>query len=174
MKINNQLRPEELNRKLEKFWTLSGEKIIRISREYDDSKGSPVFTVNGKYSTRGWTEWTQGFQFGSAILQFDATGEQSFLDSAKKNTLEKMAPHISHVGVHDHGFNNLSTYGNLLRLMQEGKMPFNEWEKNFYELALKISGAVPADGQAFPAEVLFIRLTGRIRYLSTPSARAVF
>ncbi|HCR91421.1 MAG TPA: glycosyl hydrolase [Prolixibacteraceae bacterium] len=144
MKINNQLRPEELNRKLEKFWTLSGEKIIRISREYDDSKGSPVFTVNGKYSTRGWTEWTQGFQFGSAILQFDATGEQSFLDSAKKNTLEKMAPHISHVGVHDHGFNNLSTYGNLLRLMQEGKMPFNEWEKNFYELALKISGAVQA------------------------------
>ena len=27
-----------------------------------------------------------------------------------------MAPHVSHVGVHDHGFNNVSTYGNLLRL----------------------------------------------------------
>ena len=55
-----------------------------------------------------------------------------------------MAPHISHIGVHDHGFNNVSTYGNLLRLMKEGKIPFNEWEKNFYELALKISGAVQA------------------------------
>ena len=55
-----------------------------------------------------------------------------------------MAPHISHTGVHDHGFNNVSTYGNLLRLMNEGKIPFNEWEKNFYELALKISGAVQA------------------------------
>ena len=48
-----------------------------------------------------------------------------------------MAPHVSHIGVHDHGFNNVSTYGNLLRLMKEGKITFNEWEKNFYELALK-------------------------------------
>ena len=55
-----------------------------------------------------------------------------------------MAPHISHTGVHDHGFNNVSTYGNLLRLMHEGKIPYNEWEKNFYTLALKISGAVQA------------------------------
>jgi unsaturated chondroitin disaccharide hydrolase len=28
--------------------------------------------------------------------------------------------------------------------MNEGKIPFNEWEKNFYELAIKISGAVQA------------------------------
>src|SRR5690606_19134031 len=33
---------------------------------------------------------------------------------------------------------------NLLRLMVEGKTTFNEWEKNFYELALKVSGAVQA------------------------------
>jgi hypothetical protein len=46
--------------------------------------------------------------------------------------------------VHDHGFNNVSTYGNLLRLMKEGRIPFNEWEQNFYSLALKISGAVQA------------------------------
>src|SRR3984893_9417019 len=61
---------------------------------------------------------------------------------SRKKTVEVMAPHISHIGVHDHGFNNVSTYGNLLRLMKEGKIPFNEWEKNFYELALKTSGAV--------------------------------
>ena len=58
--------------------------------------------------------------------------------------LKSMAPHISHMGVHDHGFNNVSTYGNLLRLMKEGKIAFNEWEKDFYSLALKISGAVQA------------------------------
>src|SRR3984893_15817465 len=63
---------------------------------------------------------------------------------SRKKTVEVMAPHISHIGVHDHGFNNVSTYGNLLRLMKEGKIPFNEWEKNFYELALKTSGAVQA------------------------------
>lgn len=103
-----------------------------------------MFTVAGQYSTRGWTEWTQGFQYGSSILQFDITGEKAFLESAKRKTVEVMAAHVSHIGVHDHGFNNVSTYGNLLRLMKEGKTEFNEWEKNFYELALKISGAVQA------------------------------
>jgi hypothetical protein len=144
IQIDTTLIPENLKKKLELFWELSGEKIKNIDKNYDAEKGSPVFTVNGKYSTRGWTEWTQGFQFGSAILQFDATGDNYFLESGRKATLEKMAPHISHIGVHDHGFNNLSTYGNLLRLMNEGKIQFNEWEKNFYELSIKISGGVQA------------------------------
>jgi hypothetical protein len=55
-----------------------------------------------------------------------------------------MAVHLSHVGVHDHGFNNVSTYGNLWRLMNEGRIPENDWERRFYELALKCSGAVQA------------------------------
>ncbi|MFT5412816.1 MAG: unsaturated chondroitin disaccharide hydrolase, partial [Verrucomicrobiales bacterium] len=98
----------------------------------------------GKYTTRGWTEWTQGFEFGSAALQFDATSDDWHLRYARDNTLEKMAPHVSHFGVHDHGFNNVSTYGNLLRLMKQGRFDHNEWEQNFYELALKISGASQA------------------------------
>jgi hypothetical protein len=136
--------PKDLSNKLERFWTLSEQKIKLIDSAYDESKGSPVFTVDGKYTTRGWTEWTQGFQYGSAILQFDATGEKQILERARHQTVTKMAPHVSHIGVHDHGFNNVSTYGNLLRLMREGKTPHNEWEQNFYELALKISGAVQA------------------------------
>jgi hypothetical protein len=55
-----------------------------------------------------------------------------------------MAPHVSHVGVHDHGFNNVSTYGNLRRLMLEGRLPYDVWELATYELALKLSGAVQA------------------------------
>jgi len=144
IKINLALKPADLTAKLEQFWKLSGEKIRLIEKNYDESKGSPVFTVNGKYSTRGWTEWTQGFQYGSSVLQFDVTGEKDLLDTAKKKIVQLMAPHVSHIGVHDHGFNNVSTYGNLLRLMKEGKIASNEWEKNFYELALKISGAVQA------------------------------
>jgi hypothetical protein len=142
--INFKLEPDHLSGKLGRFWELSGQKIGLIDKYYDESKGSPVFTIKGKYSTRGWTEWTQGFQYGSAVLHFDATGDGQVLAGAKSKILVKMAPHISHTGVHDHGFNNVSTYGNLLRLMNEGKIPFNEWEKNFYELALKISGAVQA------------------------------
>lgn len=144
MNINFDLQAEQFIQKLERFWDLSGEKILRINNEYDSGKGSPVFTVNGKYSTRGWTEWTQGFQFGSALLQYDYSDDDTFLKYAREQTIHSMAPHISHVGVHDHGFNNISTYGNLLRLMQEKKVPFDPWEKHFYELALKISGAVQA------------------------------
>jgi hypothetical protein len=77
-------------------------------------------------------------------LQYDGAGDKYFLDYAITQTVASMAPHISHTGVHDHGFNNVSTYGNLLRLMKEQKTGWNEWEKNFYELALKISGAVQA------------------------------
>ena len=144
IQIDNNLIPEDLAAKLKNFWEISGRKIQLIDKHYDESQGSPVFTIKGKYSTRGWTEWTQGFQYGSAVLQYDATGDLKMLEYARKKIIEKMAPHISHAGVHDHGFNNVSTYGNLLRLMNEGKIPFNEWEKNFYELALKISGAVQA------------------------------
>src|SRR5207249_8733811 len=144
IKINPALKPSDLSRKLKRFWELSAEKIDLIEKNYDASKGSPVFTIEGNYTTRGWTEWTQGFQYGSAILQYDVTGENSLLESVRKKIVEVMAPHVSHVGVHDHGFNNVSTYGNLLRLMKEGKIPFNEWEKDFYLLALKISGAIQA------------------------------
>ena len=144
IKINSDLKPSDLSQKLKRLWELSAWKIHLISKTFDESKGSPVFTVKGNYTTRGWTEWTQGFQYGSAILQYDATGEKSFLEWGRKKTVEAMAPHLSHTGVHDHGFNNVSTYGNLLRLMHEGKTAFNEWEKYFYEVALKISGAVQA------------------------------
>jgi len=142
--IDYKLEPHHLATKLQKFWQLSEQKIKLIQKDYDEKNGSPVFTVDGKYSTRGWTEWTQGFQYGSALLQFDVTGDQELLNSTRNTIVSKMAPHVSHTGVHDHGFNNISTYGNLLRLMHEGKIPMNEWEKNFYELALKISGAVQA------------------------------
>ncbi len=144
MEINFDLHLQDLENKINSFWQLSGEKILAIKQHFDPSLGTPVFTVKGHYTTMGWTEWTQGFQFGSSILQFDATHEPVFLDYGRGETVDRMAPHISHIGVHDHGFNNLSTYGNLLRLMAEGKIPDNQWEKDFYKLALKISGAVQA------------------------------
>jgi unsaturated chondroitin disaccharide hydrolase len=144
MKIDAQVTPEALRQHIDQFWKVSAQKILAIEKNFNTQQGAPVFTVNGKYTTRGWTEWTQGFQYGSAILQYDATGEAQFLEIGRKNTVEKMAPHITHEGVHDHGFNNVSTYGNLLRLIREGRIQSQEWEENFYELALKSSGAVQA------------------------------
>jgi hypothetical protein len=55
-----------------------------------------------------------------------------------------MTPHLTHVGVHDHGFNNVSTYGNLRRLMRERRVPEHPWQRHYLELALKVSGATQA------------------------------
>jgi len=133
-----------IEKKIARMWEISGRKIRAIERAYDESRGSPVFTVNGAWTSRGWTEWTQGFQYGSSLLQYDATGEEEFLRSGRQKTHERMAPHLTHMGVHDHGFNNVSTYGGLLRLMNEGRTPEDQRERDFYELALKASGAVQA------------------------------
>src|SRR5207237_2351077 len=80
----------------------------------------------------------------SALLQFDADGDAEFLELGRSRTIERMAPHLTHMGVHDHGFNNVSTYGNLWRLVRERRIEASEWERQFYELALKVSGAVQA------------------------------
>lgn len=144
MKLDHSISLERVAQQLPRFWELSGQKIKSIESTFDTQKGAPVFTEKGIYVTRGWTEWTQGFQFGSAILQFDATGDDTFLEIGRKNTIEKMAPHLTHIGVHDHGFNNVSTYGNLLRLIREGKIQGTFWEEEFYKLALKVTGAVQA------------------------------
>ncbi len=144
MNVNDDLTAEALRPKAERLFALSGEKIRAVEASWNPDHGTPVFTVRGRYTTRGWTEWTQGFQFGSALLQFDATGDEAFLELGRRKTLEVMASHVSHVGVHDHGFNNVSTYGNLWRLQREGRIPDDPWQRHFCELALKVSGAVQA------------------------------
>jgi unsaturated chondroitin disaccharide hydrolase len=144
MNIDTSLSAEALLPKAEELFKHSAGKILAIHKRWNPKAGAPVFTVNGKYTTRGWTEWTQGFQFGSALLQYDAGGDMRFLDYGVQGTLETMATHVSHIGVHDHGFNNISTYGNLLRLHREEKVPRDSWAETFCELALKVSGAVQA------------------------------
>ncbi len=144
IQIDYSLTPAALQPALDELFRLSGEKIHRLQDRWNPERGTPVFTAKGEYTSRGWTEWTQGFQFGGAIYQFEVTHDEAFLDIGRRNTVDLMASHITHIGVHDHGFNNVSTYGNLLRLMGEGLIPYNAWEKNFYELALKATGAVQA------------------------------
>jgi len=43
--LNNTLQPGDLSKKLKNFWQLSGEKIRLLEKNYDNAKGSPVFTV---------------------------------------------------------------------------------------------------------------------------------
>src|SRR5262245_48343314 len=144
MKVDLTITPKDLQGPIGRLWELSAIKVRAVEETAASMDGAPVFTRQGRYTSRGWTEWTQGFRVGSAILQFDATGETEFLELGRSHTIRHMASHVSHVGVHDHGFNNVSTYGNLLRLASEGRIAASEWERHYYELALKLSGAVQA------------------------------
>lgn len=144
MKIDMRLKAGRLEPLLERFFELAKGKVRALNKAWDPRRGSPVFTVRGRYTTRGWTEWTQGFQFGCQLLVFDATGDESFLRMGRENTLRYMPVHVSHTGVHDHGFNIISTYGNLRRLALEERYRESEDAVAGYELALKVSGAVQA------------------------------
>jgi unsaturated chondroitin disaccharide hydrolase len=142
IQIDFELTPDNLRPKLERLFELSGAKIRIIDETWDSSSGPPVVTVRGRYQPREWTDWTRGFQYGSSILQFDATGDVWFLERGRQGTEQSMEESATHFGVHDHGFNMISTYGNLARLAYEGRLEASEWERDYYRLALKTSGAV--------------------------------
>lgn len=143
MKIDQTLTPAGLRRPLEVLFEASAAKVRALNQRWEPRFGAPVFTQGGKYTTRGWTEWTQGFQYGAALLQWEVTGEAEFLAMARQGIHDVMASHVSNVGVHDHGFNNVSTYGNLRRLILEGRAA-DAGDVPACELALKVSGAIQA------------------------------
>ena len=145
MKIDTSLYPSNLSNHVEKVFSIALEKIFLLDNSWNYSSGSPVFTIDGIYSTRGWTEWTQGFQFGAPLLAFEATNDKKTFNIGLRNIKQYMSKHLTHTGVHDHGFNTMSTYGNLLRLFREGKWLTNNSELNYLHLAIKISGAVQAN-----------------------------
>ena len=119
MRIDSHLTPEIVQAKIETLLELSAAKIHALETAWSPEQGAPVFTVQGHYMARGWTDWTLGFMFGSALLQYDATGDPWFLEYGRRGTRERMANYVTHTGVHDHGFNIVSTYGNLLRLLED-------------------------------------------------------
>lgn len=144
IQINFELTPGKLRPKLERLFELSAAKIRAIEKAWDLAGGPPVVTAQGRYQPRDWTDWTRGFQYGSALLQFDATGEAWFLECGREGTRKWMESYTTHTGVHDHGFNVVSTFGNLARLAREGKVHATQPEQDYYRLALKTSGAVQA------------------------------
>ena len=144
MESNQTLTARDLVPAVNRALALAADKTLRLDRRWKASDGAPVITIAGRYAARSWTQWTQGFQYGNALLCFDLTGDPALLAMARKHVVTSMAEHLTHTGVHDHGFNNISTYGNLRRLMLAGRIPANEGEMDFYELALKVSGAVQA------------------------------
>jgi len=144
IRIDHGLRASGLAAAAEKVFTVSAGKIRAAFDTWDFAAGAPVITVKGAWRNRGWTEWTLGFHFGSALLQFEATGERHFLESALEGIRNRMPPHLTNAGIHDHGFQIVSTYGNLLRLIAAGRIEDSTGLRGECVQALRISGAVQA------------------------------
>lgn len=142
--IDMSLEVEDLQSAISRLWDISGRKILAVAADWPPGNGAPVSTVRGRYTTREWTDWTPGFLFGSQLLQFDATGDEAFLSLGRDATYRHMTSYVTHMGVHDHGFNNVSTYGNLWRLMEEGRIPDEPGMRQYLQLALAVSGSVQA------------------------------
>ena len=159
IEIDTTIAAEDLAPAAERVFSVAAETQKGFFRRWKEEDGAPVFTDRGRYTSRGWTEWTQGFVYGSAILTWDALGDEELLAKGVEGTLRYMDPHLTHFGVHDHGFNNVSTYGNLLRLIREGRLEDTEWSRRFYELALKVSGAAQARR--------FVELPGELGYVAS-------
>jgi hypothetical protein len=51
MKINATLTPQRLTKKTARVFELAGQKIRAIDAAWDSAKGTPVFTVAGKYTS---------------------------------------------------------------------------------------------------------------------------
>jgi hypothetical protein len=144
IEIDNAVTPNSLLPRCERLWQLAAPKINRLAQQFPIGGPTPVITRAGRYEPQGWTEWTRGFQFGSALLAFDATADDALLAIGRDGTRRDMHSHVTHFGVHDHGFNNVSTYGNLRRLILEGRLPNEADQLEYYELALIASAAVQA------------------------------
>jgi hypothetical protein len=142
--VNLVLKPVDLRKKIERLWEVSAPKILAIDLAESAGAAQPVFTVQGKYVAHNSAEATPGFIYGSALLQYDAFWDESFLQLGGERTKQRMIHYVTRTGAHDHGNNIVSTFGNLWRLMNESRLAADDAERNYFELALKCSGAVQA------------------------------
>lgn len=142
--VDAQIAPADLLPACKRLWQMAGPKIRRWAKRFPHGSPSPVITRAGRYEPQGWTEWTRGFQYGAALLAFDATDDRELLAIGREGTRRDMRLHVTHFGVHDHGFNNVSTYGAMRRLILEGRLPEERPQLDYYELALACSASVQA------------------------------
>ena len=123
IRIDRTRTPRDLLPKIARLFALSARKILAIEETWRPQDGAPVFTVAGPLPGARLDRVDAGVpvRLGAAAVRRDRRRAR-FSSSAAARTVERMAPHLTHMGVHDHGFNNVSTYGNLWRLAREGRI----------------------------------------------------
>lgn len=143
--IDPSLTPARLAPSLERVFELSAEKILNLEKSWSPTQGTPVFTIRGRYTSRGWTDWTQGFQYGSALLQFDATGDRRFLGGGpSRDGRAYGVPRFAHWGPRPRLQQRLHLRNIAPTRPRRPDRCLLSAERDFYQLALKVSGAVQA------------------------------
>jgi hypothetical protein len=57
--LDPSLTPADLLPDIQKLWASSAPKILSIDAAEVPGSATPGCTVQGRYTARGWTEWTQ-------------------------------------------------------------------------------------------------------------------
>ncbi len=135
---------EDFVQPIKTMWAVSDHKLGAIESGNSSGSEALVFTRNGHYTSQHWTDWTRGFRIGSIILQSEASESPLIHDYGCEATKKWIEPRLTDFGVHDHGFTVTSTYGNLLRHIDEEYSPHYDWERRYYVQALLTSGIVQA------------------------------
>ena len=120
---------------------LAVDKARLLRRSWEPSRGTPVFTVSGRYTSRGWTEWTQGFQFGSPSCSSTPPATSDFLGIGRPSTVRAHGParHATSACTTTASTTSAPT-ATCCRLMREGRhRRRTRGSGDFYELALKVS-----------------------------------
>lgn len=77
VEVSPTITPRDLMPAVRRAVELATEKTLRLDRRWSAPGCAPVFTIGGRYTARGWTQWTQGFQYGNALLCFELAAMQS-------------------------------------------------------------------------------------------------
>ena len=56
IQIDRQRTPRDLLPAIERLFSVSADKIRAIETSWRAEDGAPVFTVQGRYAARGWTD----------------------------------------------------------------------------------------------------------------------
>src|SRR5438874_10092357 len=94
IQVDRRRAPRDLLPKIARVFAASAAKIRSIERTWRPEDGAPVFTVDGVYRARGWTDWPQGCQFGAAALQSAATDDRDSLQRGRAPPTARMPPHL--------------------------------------------------------------------------------
>ena len=131
MESSDTLTPQALMPSIKRALELASEKTAMLDRRWKVADGAPVFTVGRQIHSARLDAVDTRISVWQRPPLLRTDRRRDLLTLARRHVVADMAEHLTHTGVHDHGFNNISTYGHLRRLMLAGRIPSNEWELNF-------------------------------------------